>query len=271
MIRVLAILFEAYRDFRDDDGPALAGYIAFSGLLGIFPFILVLMNLSALVLDPAQGQAAVDVLFDYAPPHVAQTLEPVLRDVLGGTSTGALTLSALAALWFSSNVFEAIRLAFDRAYDVADPRNWLSSRLIAMACVLLGAVAALLLGVLIVLGPVVIQVVEQSLSLEVPFLAEIARYAIGMSVFIGFVMFLHMILPRHRLRIAQLWRGVLISALIWVCVATGFSIYLGYSTTYASTYGALAGVAITLVFLYMSGMAIIYGATVNAVLARERR
>ena len=68
----------------------------------------------------------------------------------------------------------------------------------------------------------------------------------------------------------MLWPGVLTTAGIWLVAATGFSIYLGYTPTYATTYGTLAGVVITLVFFYITGMAIIFGAEVNAVLNRRR-
>ncbi len=270
MIKAIAVLYEAFWEFKQDDGPALAGYIAFSGLLGVFPFIILTTNVAALALGAGQSQQAVDALFEYAPPHVAQTLEPVLLDVLRGASGGLLTISALAAIWFSSNAFEAIRTSFDRAYNVDRPRGWLKGRLISIACVFFGTFASILLGFLIVLGPLVIQIVEGFFGLTIPFIAEVGRYFFGLLVFVSFVTMLHFVLPRHRIPFRRLWIGVIVSTLIWLAAATGFSIYLGYTPTYVSTYGTLAGVMITLVFLYITGMAIIYGAEVNAVLARGR-
>lgn len=270
MIKAIAVLYEAFWEFRQDDGPALAGYIAFSGLLGFFPFIILTTNIAALTLGEGQSQQAVDALFAYAPPHVAQTLEPVLLDVLRGAGSGLLTLSALAAVWFSSNAFEAIRMSFDRAYNVPEPRGWFTGRLISIACVFGGTIASILLGFLIVLGPLAIQLIEGWFGITIPFFAEVARYAIGLLVFLIFISVLHFVLPRHRIPFRKLWVGVIVSTLIWVVAATGFSVYLGYTPTYVTTYGALAGVVITLVFLYITGMAIIYGAEVNAVLARGR-
>jgi len=174
MIKAIAVLYEAFWEFRQDDGPALAGYIAFSGLLGFFPFIILTTNIAALTLGEGQSQQAVDALFAYAPPHVAQTLEPVLLDVLRGAGSGLLTLSALAAVWFSSNAFEAIRMSFDRAYNVPEPRGWFTGRLISIACVFGGTIASILLGFLIVLGPLAIQLIEGWFGITIPFFAGLS-------------------------------------------------------------------------------------------------
>lgn len=266
----LRTAYRAYQAFQDDDGAAMAGYIAFSSLLGFFPFVILATNIAAVALGEAQGQLAVDTLFDYAPEHVARTLEPVLVDVLAGASGGVLTFSALAALWFSSNAVEAVRVSFDRAYGQHSAHHWLKGRLISLVCIVIGLIVALTLGTLIVLAPLLFQFVEATFGIAIPSIALLVRYGLGLSVFVMFLMFLHMALPRHRIPMRKLWAGVLSSTLIWITAATAFSIYLGLTPTYSFTYGALAGVVITLMFFYLTGMAIIFGAEINAVRASER-
>jgi len=61
--------------------------------------------------------------------------------------------------------------------------------------------------------------------------------------------------------------GVFMSAAIWLAAAYGFSLYISLAPNMASTYGALAGVAITLIFFYMSAAVTIFGAEINATLA----
>lgn len=265
---MIRVLYRAYLEFVDDDGPALAGFIAFSTILGLFPFIILSTNIAALTFGTERSQEAVDALFNYAPEHVAKTLEPVLLDVLRGAGGSLLTVSGVAALWISSNAVEALRKAFDRAYNVQSPRRWWKGRLISFACVILGAFVFLFLGLTIVLGPLLLQLIETYLGFKVPYGTGLVRYALGFIIFVGFLLFLHRVLPRHSYRIKKLWVGVLVSTLIWIIAATLFSIYLGYTPSYATTYGTLAGVIITLVFLYITGLAIIYGAEVNAVLAQ---
>ncbi len=255
----------AIRAFLDDDGTALAGHIAFSTLLGVFPFIILASNIAALILGPDRGQTAIDQLFIYAPEHVAKTIEPVLQGVIAGSGGGVLTLSALAALWFSSNAFEALRTGFDRSYR-GQSHSWYVGRLISILCVVCSAFVALVLGVTIILGPLLIDVVEANLNIDIPGITGLLRYATGLFVFVMFLLFLHRVLPKHGLRFRQLLPGVLTTTFIWLVAATVFSIYLRYSPTYVSTYGALAGVVITLMFFYITALSVLFGASLNAVL-----
>lgn len=267
MIGGLHVVTRAIRAFVINDGTAMAGYIAFSTLLGLFPFLILAANLGAALVGPSESDTLIDALFAYAPQHVARTLEPVVDDVLSGSDRGLLTVSALAALWFSSNAIEAIRTAFERAYQVSSPHGLVLGRLIAIACVLVGIAVALFLGITVVFGPLLMQNAEALAGISVPGIAEPLRLAAGLAVFALYLALLHRILPRLRSD-RPLWPGVLVSTLIWIAAALGFSAYLSATSTYASTYGALAGVVITLMFFYISGLAVIFGAEINAALAR---
>lgn len=270
MIAAARTLSRAYRAFEADDGTAIAGYIAFSALLGLFPFLILAANLGALLVGPQEAEALIEALFVYAPPHVAQTLEPVVSDVLAGADGGLLTISALAALWFSSNAVEAVRTAFERAYNITEPWSFAAGRLIAFVCVAAGVGVAIILGVTIVFGPLLIQSIEAFAGIEVPNVVGPIRFATGLAVFTLYLFILHRILPRHGLSTRQILPGVLLTTAIWIAAATVFSIYLGYTPTYATTYGAMAGVVISLMFFYITGLAIIFGAEVNAVIAGAR-
>ena len=109
------LLRSAYRRFERDDGTAMAGYIAFSVFLSLFPFAIFMTALAGVLIGPDEARQAMDALFELAPAHIAQTLEPVISDVIGKERGGVLTFSALAAVWIASNAVEAIRIAFDRA------------------------------------------------------------------------------------------------------------------------------------------------------------
>jgi membrane protein len=79
---------------------------------------------------------------------------------------------------------------------------------------------------------------------------------------------MHRTLPGRRLGTAPIWPGVIVTTLLWVALAWAFSLYLSYTPSYTVTYGTLAGVIITLMFFYLTGATIIYGAEVNAALNR---
>jgi membrane protein len=266
--RAFRVIWTAYDRFDRNDGWSMSGYIAFTGLLSIFPFLIFAATLIGILFGGAQSESIIEALFEIAPEHVAQTLEPVAVEVLGKQSNEILTLSLLFAIWVASNAVEAFRIAFDRAYAVPDPRSFIENRAMAILFVFLGAVVAAMLGVSILFSPLILHFLEVRLGASVPPIAGTITYVLGVVVFIGFLLIMHRMLPARRMRTTRLWPGVLVTTVIWVCFATGFSLYLSYTPSYTVTYGTLAGVIITLMFFYFTGVAIIYGAEINAAMNR---
>ncbi len=273
--RFITILWDAFTGFNGpNDGWSMAGFIAFSGLLSLFPFLIFAATLIGILFGETRSEQIIEALFQIAPEHVALTLKPVVEEVLGKRSSEVLSLSAIFAIWVASNAVEALRVAFDRAYQVPDPRNFFQNRALALMLVFLGAIVASLLGVSIILSPLILSMAQNTAHLNLPIVAGTLSYVFGVLVFVGFVFVMHLTLPASTPKKGRLWPGVMVTTVLWVALATGFSIYLSFTPTYTVTYGTLAGVIITLMFFYLTGATIIYGAEVNAAFnrreARER-
>ena len=142
--RAFRILWVAYDRFNRNDGWSMSGFIAFSGLLSIFPFMIFAATLIGIMVGPARSETIIEALFDIAPQNVAQTLAPVVEEVLHKQSGEVLTVSALFAIWVASSAVEAFRIAFDRAYAVPDPRGFFHNRALAILLVFFGAIVAAL-------------------------------------------------------------------------------------------------------------------------------
>ena len=260
------ILRAAYTRFAKHDGIAMAGYIAFSSLLAIFPFLIFSAALVGLLVGPEQNEEAVNALFRVAPEHIAQTLEPVLREVMVDRGQGVLTLSILVAIFLASNAIDAFRVAFDRAYDVTKTRGFLLRRLISLAFVFLGALVSVIMAVSIIFTPLLFQLAERWLDMAFPASMGVLIFILGVTVFVLFLIALHRVLPSRAMEGRRIWPGVMVSLILWLLGAVVFSFYLSLTPTYAVTYGTLTGVIILAMFLYLTGVAIIFGAEVNAVL-----
>ena len=258
----------AYKHFDADEGWMLSGYIAYAVLLALFPFMIFTAALASALVGPEELQAAIDWLFTQAPGRVADALAPVLTDVLGRDRGGLLTISAAGALWAASNGVEAFRAAFDRAYEARRVRGFILRRVVGMGYVLLGSVTFAILGFAIVLAPIIFQAVEALAGVKAPFGVGVLRYAVGIGAFISFLWAIHRFLPSRSQRGARLLPGIVSTLVLWMAGATAFSIYLGYAPSYSVTYGSIAGVIVTLLFFYLTGAAIIFGAEVNAALER---
>lgn len=264
------VAWHALSSFGRHEAGILSGYIAFAGLLAMFPFLIFATALAAATIGPAELDALIDLLFELAPPEVAGELEPVLRRVLAERRDGVLTVAALGALWAASNGVEAFRAAFDRAYESPKLRNVVLRRVLGLVLVVVGAVVAAVLGFAVVLAPLLIGLAETLVGVSVPFGAGLARYAVAALAMAVFLYMMHLTLPSAPAAEVRRWPGILTTMAVWTLAATAFSWYLAFAPGFSATYGALAGVIVTLLFFYLSGAVIIYGAEVNAALARRR-
>lgn len=260
------VLWTAFNRFDRNDGWSMAGFIAFSGLLSLFPFLIFAATLIGILVGADRSDTIIESLFEIAPEHVAKTLTPVVVEVLNKQSGEVLTLSAVFAIWVASSAVEAFRIAFDRAYAVPDPRGFIHNRALAIALVFLGAAVAALLGVSILFSPLILRFFEHVLLRPVPSLASWLTSLFGVLVFVAFLLVMHRTLPGRRMKGSRLWPGVIVTTVLWVAFASTFSVYLSFTPTYTVTYGTLAGVIITLMFFYLTGATIIFGAEVNAAL-----
>ena len=258
------------RRFNDDKGGVHSGNIAYSLMLSVVPFLIFATALTGFVVGQQGAAMALEALFQAVPAHVARTLEPVLAAVVGQRRGGILTVAALGAIWAASNGVEAVRLGLDDAYDVDASRHLALNRLMSIGIVLIGFAIFILLAALIVFAPLVFVLVERWTTFHIPAEADYARYALGLAVLYCALWTMHRLLPSRSMRGLRIWPGVLASVLIWSMAATAMSVYLAYAPSYTVTYGTLAGVIVTLLFFYLTGLALIFGAEVNAVINAAR-
>jgi membrane protein len=255
--------------FIEDEGWVLSGHLAFSGMMALIPFLIFATALTGYVIGPAGGQAVLEQLFLTVPEYVARTLEPVVIEVSGQSRGGLLTVSAFGAMWAASNGVEALRVGFDRAYDVEAYRHIAWSWLISIGVVLVGFLLFILLAVLFVAAPVLFAFIEAWSGADIPREADLIRYGVGFSVLALSLWGMHWVLPSRRMRGLKLWPGIVSSLALWSAAASIFGLYLSYTPYYTLTYGTLAGVVIALLFMYFSGSIVILGAEINAIYNRE--
>ncbi len=262
-------LFAVGHRFIDDEGWVLSGHLAFSGMLALIPFLIFATALTGLVIGPEGGQAVLDQLFYTIPDYVAKTLEPVIVEVSSQPPGGLLTVSAFGAIYAASNGIEALRVGFDRAYDVEAYRHIAWSWLISVAIVIVGFAMFILLAMLFIMAPIVFSLFERWSGTHIPREADLIRYGIGFTVLALTLWGMHWVLPSRRMRGLRIWPGILSSMLLWTVAASVFSLYLSFTPYYTLTYGTLAGVVIALLFMYFSGAIVILGAEINAIINRE--
>lgn len=254
-----------------DDGIEVSGFIAYTGLVSLFPFIIFLFALAGFIGQTARAQLVVEQLLGTLPPEVAATIAPIVKEVLATPQPGLLTFGIVGTLWVTSSGVEALRMGLSRAYDVEEKRPFWRRRLTSFAFVVMGAVAALLFTLLMVVAPLGEQWLAR--QVEYPVLLTLCsvllRLLVTANLLAGVLAFFYRVLPNHRIAWRAAWPGAWMAAFAWIGLASLFSIYLTGAGNYAVTYGSLGGIVITLLFLHVSTIIILFGAEYNAALTLD--
>ncbi|WGF89665.1 YihY/virulence factor BrkB family protein [Marinivivus vitaminiproducens] len=259
--------------FSSDGGTVLAGYIAFSGLLALFPFLIVL-TITAGYLGQSEGASqAVQELFAVLPPEVGSVLRPAVNEVVTQPPTGLLGASVLGAIWAASSGLEALREGANRAYGVETPHAFWWNRLQSLWLVVLLAIVTPVAMIAIVAGPLIWSAITSFVDLpfRVQLIYTALRYLVGLLLLLAVTSALYQILPNVSLRKREIFPGAAFTVLAWLGTASLFSLYLSYAKSFSLTYGSLGGIVVTLVFFYVSAAIFVLGAEINAVRRRRRQ
>jgi len=270
------IALDAFRCFNAEDGWAIASHIALSGLMALFPFLIVVTALAGFLGTRELGDEAARILLEVWPEEVAASLALEIHGVLTSTRGDILTIGVALAIYFSSSGVESLRIGLNRAYGVADHRNLLLQRLESILYVLVGAVALLVFSFLVVLAPLIWAAAVKYVPELRPFgvWLTFARFAVASVVLIVALVIVHLWLPAGRRRVRDIVPGLLATLVLWLIGGTLFGLYLEeFAFSYFSMYAGLASPVIALFFLYISASIFIYGGDLNAAAmrARERR
>jgi membrane protein len=257
----------AWRLVMQDEGLELSGYIAFTAFFSLFPFVIFLGALASFLGNRQSADEFIGALFQFMPDDVASTLAPAVREVVGARQGGLLTVGILVTLWFASNGIEALRAGLNRAYAVSEERPIWWLRLQSIAFVIAGGLIIFFLSLAVILGPLIWRVlgpmIDQFLGTELVFFS--VRYLVATLLLWSALMLLHRWLPNARQAYLRVLPGVCVTTLLWLVGASLFSWYIGHLADYSAFYGSLGGVAITLMFFYISAIIFIFGAEFNAV------
>jgi membrane protein len=274
MRRALAIALGAFYRFLEDDGWAIASYIALSTLMALFPFLILVTALAAFLGSNNLADEVAHLLLDTWPQEVAAPIAGEVHRVLTTTRGDVLTASAVSSVYFASSGVESLRIGLNRAYRAAETRSWLLLRLESIVYVLVGALALLALAFLVVLAPLMFATARKYAPWLAPLEATFTfvRFAVASGVMTLALVLVHKWLPAGHRRYREIIPGILATLVLWLAGGILFGRYLAeFSSNYVTYYAGLASVMIALVFLYLIGGIFMYGAELNSAICQPRR
>ena len=260
------VLKRAWAENNADNMPIIAGGVAFFGFLAIFPSLLALISIYGLVASEEQAAAQVES-FTAGLPESAQSLirdqVAAITENTGGALTFSLIASLLAALWSSSGGVSNLVKAVNIAYDEVETRNFIKLRAISLALTL-GAIVFVILTIgLIAVLPVVLDALP--LGAVGTVLAQAGRWVALLLVVAGSLAVLYRVAPdRDAPRLRWVSLGSVVVTVVWALVSLGFTFYVNNFGSYDATYGAIAGVIVLMLWLYLTCYLVLLGAEINA-------
>ncbi len=254
-----------------------AGAFAYRWFLAIFPIIIALLGLATLVTVPRHVVVSlIDGVSKSLPAGAAQVFTQAISHATerSGADVTTTVVACVVALWSATSGMVVVEEGLDMAYGLAMDRPFLVKRVTALPLLL----GAMVLGggasALIIFGPQLgtsIRSVAPIAGVAFSAVWTVLRWVIALILMNLLFSLLYFFAPNHhRRRWSWTSPGAVIATVVWSLVSLGFSFYTTSFGSYGTTYGAFAGVAILIFWLYLTGVAILVGGEVNATIASLR-
>jgi membrane protein len=254
----------------------LASAVAYNAFLAIPATLLLVVGLFSLVAEPDLIDDLMERFGAVVPGEAVVLVEDSLLQLERQPSAGiAMTVVGLVlALWTTTGAIGTLMLAINRAHDLEDSRGFTRRRLVGAGLVGVLGIAVVTVAVLLVLGPHVERWLGRAVGAEgvVSWVWWTARWPLLLAVLFGaFSVFYALATERRHRRWRLLSPGALVAVLLWIAVSAGFGVYTASFGSYNKAWGSLSAAIVTLVWLWLSALALLYGAEVNAEADRAGR
>jgi membrane protein len=272
-VRFAVVVRRVARQSFDDDVVGLAAELAFRFFLALFPFAIFLAAFGGLVASNLNienpAEQIVLALGDVLPKGTGTLIQSQLRLVVTHNAGAALTSgSAVIALILATGGMNAVIKAMNRVYKVPEGRPFW--RRYPMALLLTLVAVAGLMAAFILYGPLRILApqITNALGLGQASGAIVSLLStVGATTLVGLAALLvYRVAPNIQLPIRMLLPGAVLATLGWLATTFALDFYIANFGNYANTYGALAGVAILLIWFYASALVFLVAAVLNEVL-----
>ena len=260
------LLKRTAKETSADNGLGLAAQLAYYFFLALFPALLFFIALASFFASPQLIDQVVNMLAGVAPGAVVDIIREQLEELAKNQNGGLMTFGVAAALWSSSAAMVGLIYALNRAYDVEDARPWWKQRLIAILLTLGFAVFTLLSITLVISGPALAGWIADRVGLGTAFEWTwlILQWPVVFALIVTAFGLIYYFAPNVDQDFVWLTPGSVLAAVLWLAGSVAFRYYVVNFGSFNATYGAIGGVMVLMLWLYLSGLVIIIGAEMNA-------
>ena len=259
------ILKRTFQEMLDDNCLGLAAQLAYYFFLSLFPALLVVVTLTSFF--PFQ---LLDKILDwfarFTPPDVLDIVKAQILQIRHSGNTGLLTFGIFGALWSSSSAMSSVIDTVDRAYGVKESRPWWQTQLLAVILTIVLSVFVLVSLTLVLAGPEIAEHIAARVGLG-PVFAWTWKILQWPVVFVlisaGFAM-VYYFAPDAEQRWRWVTPGAYLATVLWLAISLGFRFYIVHFSDFNKMYGSIGAVIVLLLWFYLSGLVLLFGAELNS-------
>lgn len=256
----------AWKQASARQAPLLAAGVAFYAFLSLFPAMIAAIMTYGLVASPADVARQSEDIADALPADAASVVTGQMDSLVGTSSDSlgiglavALVLAVYGAAGGVGNLITAINAMF----GLAESRGFIKRKFLALVLTLGAIVFVVIIVALVAVAPAVLDEVDIVPGVRAAF--EAGRWVLVLAAVMIAIGVLFRLAPNRPGKTRLISKGVVVATILWLLVSVGFSLYVDNFSSYGKTYGALAGVVVLLLWLWIGVYAILLGACVEAV------
>lgn len=270
-LRVRDVAKDTARAFLDDDVPTYAAALAFRILFSLFPFLIFLVAVFSFLDAPGLFDWLVTQGGQFLPGDARARVEQVIGEVRGQREGGLLSVGILVSIWMSSSGVRTLMVALNRAYEVEEGRAWWKRWPLSVAYTVALAVLVVLSALMIVLGPRITAWATDWMGAPPAVQNALALVRIPLAILLATaaVVLVYLAVPNVRQRLRLVVPGAVLAVVLWAAMSFAFQLYVQHFGRFGATYGSIGAVIILLTYLWLSGMALLLGGELNAVVQQK--
>lgn len=252
---------------------ARSAQMTYYWILAFFPFLIVIMSI--LSYTSIAESEFLEYISSYVPTAVMPLIESTIGQLIQYRSTTLLSFGVVITIWSASAGVNVLIKGIHTAYSAVDGRPFWQRKLLSMFYTLLLAIMIALMIVVLIFGN---NIGEYVLNRFVPndawYYGQIWALSRLIAPIGGLLLGLYIIykyIPRKHLRYKTVWPGTIVAGVGWYIFSILFSLYVDHFSKYNQMYGSIGGIFILLIWLYTTGMLLLIGAELNALIQDVRR
>ncbi|MBO3085654.1 YihY/virulence factor BrkB family protein [Cellulomonas fengjieae] len=272
----LYVLRKTVREFTKDQCTDLAAALTYYAVLAIAPALLAIVSVLGFVGDPEKMITDVlKIASDAGVSSVDDTLRPILDNLTSAPAAGlAFVLGLALALWSASGYVAAFSRGMNRVYEIDEGRPiWKLRPVLLVVTVVLVLIAVVVVAAVVLSGGVARSIgAAVGLSDAAVTVWNIAKWPVIVALVVTAIAVLYYATPNvQQPKFRWISLGAIVALVVWVLASAAFGFYVTNFSSYNETYGSLAGVIVFLLWLWITNLALLFGAELDAEIERGRQ